>query len=112
MKRPILTDRQCVEVLRAMGDVTRLRIVESLLVAEKCVTDLVKDVRRGQPQVSHHLGILRAAGLVEGLRCGKRICYRITPQVQRVMKQKRCEGLDFGCCQLSFPTTRLTASFR
>ncbi len=49
-------------MLRALGDETRLRILESLLVKQKCVTDLVRDTRRAQPQVSHHLRILRDEG--------------------------------------------------
>ncbi|MGH7256484.1 MAG: ArsR/SmtB family transcription factor [Nitrospirales bacterium] len=98
------TPRQCAEMLRALGDETRLQILESLLAEEKCVTDLVREIRRTQPHVSHHLGILRAAGLVEGSRDGKRICYRVSPTVQRLFKQARRQGLEFGCCQISFPS--------
>ncbi len=109
MTRPILTPRQCSEVLRALGDETRLRILESLLIQEKCVTDLVKNIRKGQPHVSHHLRILREAGLIEGIRDGKRICYRVSPAMVRALKQDRRQALDFGCCQLSFPETVLAA---
>jgi len=89
--------------MRALGDETRLRILESLLIEEKCVSDLVKRLQCAQPHVSHHLRILRAAGLVEGLREGKRICYRVTPGIQRAMKAPRRHALDFGCCRISFP---------
>lgn len=103
----MLTPRQCAEVLRALGDETRLRILESLLVEEKCVSDLVKEIRRGQPHVSHHLRILRAAGLVEGLREGKRICYRVKPKIQRALQDRQGQALDFGCCRISFPESVL-----
>ena len=109
MPRPILTPRQCSEVLRALGDETRLRILESLLIEEKCVSDLVREIRKAQPHVSHHLRILRQAGLIEGLREGKRICYRIAPAMVRALKQDRRQALDFGCCQVSFPETVLAA---
>lgn len=105
----MLTSRQCAEVLRALGDETRLTILESLLVREKCVTDLVKEMRCGQPHISHHLGILRSAGLVEGVRAGRRICYRVAPDIQKALKGSRRSTLDFGCCQLSFPNTVLMA---
>ncbi|MBI4400403.1 MAG: winged helix-turn-helix transcriptional regulator [Nitrospirae bacterium] len=108
----MLTEQQCAGVLRAMGDETRLRILESLLVQEKCVSDLVKEIQRGQPHVSHHLRILRAAGLVEGLREGKRICYRVSPTIQRALKHGRRPVLDFGCCQISFAEAMLSAQSR
>ena len=109
MSRPILTPRQCSEVLRALGDETRLRILESLLVEEKCVSEMVKEIGKAQPHVSHHLRILRDAGLVEGVREGKRICYRVSPRMLRALKSARRQALDFGCCQISFPETVLAA---
>jgi DNA-binding transcriptional ArsR family regulator len=89
--------------MRALGDETRLRILESLLTEDKCVGDLVKELQCAQPHVSHHLRILKTAGLVEGLRQGKRICYRVTPAIQRAVKTPRRHALDFGCCRISFP---------
>lgn len=105
----MLTPQQCASVLRALGDETRLRILNSLLVREKCVTDLVRDLQRTQPHVSHHLRILRDAGLVEGLRDGKRICYRVAPRVQRALRNRQGQALDFGCCQVSFPEAVLVS---
>lgn len=112
MATMLLTPRQCAGVLRALGDETRLRILEALLVEEKCVSDLVREIRRGQPQVSHHLRILREAGLVEGLREGKRICYRVSPRLQRALTPSRRQALDFGCCQISFPEALLVSQAR
>jgi DNA-binding transcriptional ArsR family regulator len=96
-------------VMRALGDETRLRILESLLLQEKCVTELVQELHCAQPHVSHHLGILRHAGLVEGMRHGKRICYRVMPALQRAGKGDRSQTLDLGCCRLSFPDTMLSS---
>jgi len=110
MSSVMLTDQQCAGVLKAIGDETRLRILESLLVHEKCVTDLVKELGQSQPHISHHLRILRAAGLVEGIREGRRICYRICPTVARALKDRGDKALDFGCCQIRFPKSHLTAS--
>jgi DNA-binding transcriptional ArsR family regulator len=103
----LTTPRQCAAILRAMGDETRLRILESLLLGEKCVTDLTQVLRCSQPHVSHHLRILRDAGLVEGHRHGKQVCYRVEPSVQRAMKNRDAQVLDFGCCELRFPVSTL-----
>lgn len=103
----MLTPRQCATVLKALADETRLRIMESLLVEEKCVTELVRELRCPQPHISHHLRILRDSGLVEGLREGKQVCYRITPTVQRALANRQGQALNFGCCELRFPDTVL-----
>jgi DNA-binding transcriptional ArsR family regulator len=105
-----LTERQCAGVLKAIGNETRLRILESLLIHDTCVSDLVRELRQSQPHVSHHLRILRAAGLVEGLREGRRICYRICLKVARALKDRGDKALDFGCCQIRFPKAHLSAS--
>lgn len=104
-----LTPGQCAAVLKAIGDETRLRILECLLVDEHCVTELTLKLRCAQPHVSHHLRILRDAGLVEGLRDGKRVCYRITPSVQRALANRQGQALNFGCCEVRFPESVLTS---
>ena len=105
----ILTPGQCATVLKALADETRLRLLESLLVEEKCVTELVRELRCPQPHISHHLRILRDAGLVEGLREGKQVCYRIAPTVKRALANRQGQALNFGCCEVRFPETVLTA---
>ena len=103
----MLTQHQCATVLKALGDETRLRILESLLTGEKCVTDLVQGLKCSQPHASHHLRILRDAGLVEGHRDGKQVCYRVTPAIQRALANRQGQALNFGCCELRFPETAL-----
>ena len=113
MKAPLSagmrTPRQCATVLKALGDETRLRILESLLVEEKCVNELVQELRCPQPHISHHLRILRDSGLVEGLREGKQVCYRIEPTVRRALANRRGQALNFGCCEVRFPESVLAA---
>ncbi|MGH8610155.1 MAG: ArsR/SmtB family transcription factor, partial [Gammaproteobacteria bacterium] len=104
-----LTERECANVLRALADETRLRILESLLVREKCVSDLVEEIGKQQPHVSRHLRILREAGVIEGIREGQRVCYRIAPDMQLRLKTLRHEAIDLGCCRISFPTDFLAA---
>ncbi len=102
-ERSVLTPRQCATLLKVVADETRLRIVGSLLTEEKCVTDLVHELGYPQPQVSHHLRILRDSGVAEGRRAGRQICYRIVPIVGRTLTSRRGKALDFGCCELRFP---------
>lgn len=103
----MLTQRHCATVLKALGDETRLRILESLLTGEKCVSDLVQELKCSQPHASHHLRILRDSGLVEGHRDGKQVCYRVTPAIQRALAHRQGQALDFGCCELRFPERAL-----
>ncbi len=106
-KEEILNTRECAAVLKALADETRLHILESLLSEEKCVSDLVRELGCPQPHVSHHLRILRNSGLVDGLRDGKQVCYRISPIVQRALANRQGKALNFGCCELRFPESIL-----
>jgi ArsR family transcriptional regulator len=63
---------------RALGDETRLRILETLATGEHCVSDLMDTLGLGQSLVSHHLRALREAGLVTVRRDGRRINYTIS----------------------------------
>ena len=62
---------------RALGDETRLRILEQLVAGERSVSDLIVLVDVGQSLMSHHLRILREAGLVVDRRDGRWIHYTI-----------------------------------
>lgn len=62
---------------RALGDETRLRILEHLVSGERSVSELMVLVDVGQSLMSHHLRILREAGLVTGRRDGRWIHYAI-----------------------------------
>jgi DNA-binding transcriptional ArsR family regulator len=103
MTKLILTDGQCAVVMRALGDETRLRIMELLLNEGKCVSELVVEMGRQQPHVSHHLRILREAGLVEGVREGQRVYYRVSPSIQHHHRENRQQTLELGCCRIIFP---------
>ncbi len=61
---------------KAIADETRQRIMAILCCRELCVSDLVDELGDvSQPTVSHHLQILKAAGLVDTRREGKQIFY-------------------------------------
>ncbi len=66
-----------VNVGKAVSDPTRLRILAALTERDLCVCELVHLMNIGQPAVSRHLGILKNAGLVENVRDGKWVNYRL-----------------------------------
>lgn len=70
-------------VLAALADPVRLRIVSMLAAAPDgaaCGCDLEKPLGLAQPTVSHHLRILREAGVVLGERKGRWVFYRVVPE--------------------------------
>ncbi len=68
-----------VELARALGDPLRWRIVELLATEQLCVAHLAEELGVGQPLVSHHLKILRRAGLIEPDRYRYWTYYRLRP---------------------------------
>lgn len=72
--------RALAERFKALGDPTRLAIVNQLAGAgEVCVCNLVPDSGLSQPTISHHLKLLRDAGLVTSERRGTWAHYRLVP---------------------------------
>ncbi len=67
----------------ALADPIRLRLFNLIAAAgdeEVCNCDLIEPVGRSQPTVSHHLKILREAGLVEADKRGIWVWYRVVPE--------------------------------
>jgi ArsR family transcriptional regulator len=67
-------------LFKALGDETRLRIVALLSHGELCVCHVQEALGLSQPSASRHLGVLRAAGVVEDRREGKWVHYRLARQ--------------------------------
>lgn len=68
------------KVLKALADPNRLRILAMVSGSESgeaCVCDLTEPLGLSQPTVSHHMRILREAGIVESDRRGKWVHFRI-----------------------------------
>ena len=71
-----------VRLLAALADPTRLAIVRQLAAdTETCACDFTSCCDVGQPTVSHHLRVLREAGVVRSERRGQWIFYRLAPDV-------------------------------
>ncbi len=65
-------------ILKVLGDATRLRLLRLLLEAETelCVCELVDSLEESQYNVSKHVSALKAAGLVASRRDGRWVYYR------------------------------------
>jgi len=74
------------KVFKALGDPTRLKIIEFLRGGEKCVCEIVPYLGLPQPTVSRHLKILRESGLVRFRKDGVKRLYSLTsPAVLEVV---------------------------
>ena len=67
---------------KALADPARLRLLSLIASSEDgaCACDLIEPLGRSQPTVSHHLKVLREAGLVTSERAGTWIWYRVVPE--------------------------------
>ncbi len=66
--------------LSVLGDSTRLAIFESLAERPRAVGELAAELPVSRPAVSHHLKVLKAAGLVAEHAEGTRRIYRLNPE--------------------------------
>lgn len=68
----------CVDFCRALGDETRQDLLKLLQrEGEQCVGDLVQRFNLSQPTISHHLLLLKRAGLLTSRKEGKQVYYAI-----------------------------------
>jgi DNA-binding transcriptional ArsR family regulator len=98
MKTPIDSERACAGKLAALADPTRLAVIEILLGGPSNVTDMNRHLQLAPNLLSHHLRVLRDARLVISWRDGKGVRYALSPDV----KVRSRQGIDLGCCRLSF----------
>ena len=96
-------DDRCVEQLKVLADATRLEVLRQLMAGPRHVGRLNESLGIEQSLLSHHLRVLREAGLVRAERDGKAVLYRLAPSVSAVPG-----AIHLGCCSLSFDRPRTT----
>jgi DNA-binding transcriptional ArsR family regulator len=90
-----------VRLLAALADPTRLAIVRQLAAeADVCACDFTSCCDVGQPTVSHHLKVLREAGVVTSERRGQWIFYRLDPAVAERLATLARDLVPGGLIQL------------
>ena len=70
------TVKTVAEAMKQLGDPSRLRIFWFLCHCEECVINIASATDMSSPAVSHHLRLLKSAGLVVSQRNGKEMYYR------------------------------------
>lgn len=94
---PDNTPDRCAEQLKVLADTTRLAVVKQLMQAPLTVSELNDSLQIEQSLLSHHLQILRKAGIAVTHREGKSIRYQLAGDFRASQT-----AIDLGCCQLSF----------
>lgn len=75
------------KLFKAMGDETRLKIIQSLLGGERCACSIVPLVGRAQPTVSQHLKVLLQSGILSSRRQKTNIWYKLkSKEAAKIMK--------------------------
>jgi len=67
-----------VRIFKAFADINRLKIIKLLKEGELCVCELTTALSTSQSTVSHHLSVLRTAGLIKERKEGKWSYFRLS----------------------------------
>lgn len=101
-----LQPKRCAELLGALAAPERLKIVRFLADGEQNVTAIAKMLKLvNVVNVSHHLTVLKHAGLIRGKKQGRFVWYSLRPGVleEAVEAGIPREALNLGCCRLELP---------
>jgi ArsR family transcriptional regulator, nickel/cobalt-responsive transcriptional repressor len=101
--KDLLQSDYCAQMLRILADRERLLIIQSLREGEKTVGEIGANVKEPMGNVSHHLKVLREAGIVESEREGKFVRYRLVDDLIVPSKSGNVDFIDIGCCRLEIP---------
>jgi ArsR family transcriptional regulator len=94
----------CARLLRALAEPDRLRIVHCLRAGPKNVGEIADELGAPVVNVSHHLRLMREAGLLLDEKQGRFVHYRLHPDVFTPDSDAgRSDHLDLGCCRLEMP---------
>lgn len=96
-----MTGIDCIAVLKALGELNRMRILRLLLKSQLSVSEIVQRLKISQYTVSKHLKVLRDAGLVQVEKKGKLRLYAVASDLQSHLKST-ASVLELGCCTFRF----------
>jgi DNA-binding transcriptional ArsR family regulator len=99
-----LQPKRCAELLAALAAPERLRIVRFLRDGPRNVTEIAEMLKAPAVNVSHHLTVLRHAGLIKNEKRGRFVLYSLCPGVLCADDEGAPgDRLDLGCCRLELP---------
>lgn len=76
-----------------ISDSTRLKIFWLLCHTEDCVINIAAAIEMSSPATSHHLKVLKTAGLIESRKDGKEVYYRMSDTDQAMQLHKSIDAL-------------------
>ena len=88
------------DIFKQISDGTRLRILWFLCHCEECVSNISAAMQMSDPAVSHHLKVLRNAGLIVSRRDGKEIYYKLADNLVAKHIHEICEEIFQITCPL------------
>jgi len=92
--------QDCAELLKAVADPDRLRIVQLLMDGGKTVGAIAEDLSEDITKISHHLSILRRSKILLAKKEGRFVKYTVHPTVRSKSRATGKRQIDFGCCRL------------
>ena len=88
-------------VLKALGEMNRMRIMRLLLREQQGVGTIAERLKISEYNVSKHLRILKEAGLVESEKAGKQRLYSVVPDLKDELAANK-NVLELDCCTFRF----------
>ena len=99
-----LQPKRCARKLAALAAPERLRIVSFLRDGPRSVTEIAAMLKEPMVNATHHLTVLRHAGLVRSERRGRYNFYSLPPSVFRPEDgAAAADHLNLGCCRIEIP---------
>lgn len=105
MAKDPLQPQRCAQLLSALAAPERLKIVRFLADGPHNVTEIADMLRIPAVNVSHHLNVLKQAGLIRGKKNGRFVHYALRPGMleDAVAAGVPKDALNLGCCRLEMP---------
>ena len=93
---------QCAVMLGALAEPNRICIIECLRTGSKNVTQLARLLNSEIVNVSHHLGVMRAAKIVVTEKKGRFVIYTLNPKYFK-SESNKSTMMDLGWCRVEIP---------
>lgn len=93
--------KETAAILQAVAEPNRIRIIECLITGSKNVTELAKLLNVEIVNVSHHLGVMRTAGLVLDEKHGRFVVYSLHPKLFSI--DPKGTYLNLQWCKIDIP---------
>jgi DNA-binding transcriptional ArsR family regulator len=97
-----LQPQHCARLLAALAAPERLKIVRFLRDGPRNVGEIADMLQTAAVNVSHHLNVMKTAGLINGQKQGRFVLYSLVPGVLEM--DEAWDHINLGCCRLELPS--------